>query len=1024
MHSTNLRLALGCLFGLSAAASYGQQSSPATPTGQAPPVQPAWGNALIMPRSINLQLRIDGAAPPPPPGRTVTFRGNTGDLYDIEWPAKVMRVEGQWLWIEDQSGYNVPPRCGWVSTEEVLRLDDPSNLHDAYTFYTDAVKKQDAAWLHWLLGICLEKKEQVQAAKEEYLAALKNSGRSDLLYMQLSLSGTDVTGTAKAFRGLAAMGALKGSFHDELNSRYVNPSLVDECQEALKVVRGTSEVAWQPQRETEPKPEFDTRIRDAIAAAWSKDNDVLMFSGSFSGRPDEDADLLEDNEQELRMAAPLKPLLDNLANRAVYGVAPSCEPYLADAKLRLERLRAREAKSSAAAAYSAVQIYLLLPPNAKPPHVYYEVAKAFARAYGNRVEESTHDVDHEGELLDRLEEYRQNLKDDIAAVKPPNGKGARAGHGKNASVAKEKTKYLAELAQVGEDLTKINYVLTKLNDSMSKHNALATIISHFCNGLEFADFVRICQEPKVADYVTLWAGSVVIKGKLIIFNRTWVDAAINDLETRIEDFERDLTTAADPGKDATAKLSEIEKALQVIDERLLDPMPVLSPENKVTSCLDNIQKYVLRVETLLDLYWSDRRLKRPQSILLPSDSDIADEEQYFDLADEFYDLSVRPAVGDPKWYLAYRSRAELQMTKILDYRDDSRGMTALINEAQDLVQEAGELGKTIVSRGKDSSQQRSSSGKALDVRITADQFDSLKRGIANRARPVGGKAPAQDGGSSADAFASLLQFQVQVLEDTAGSLAAKTAPACQRALGLLNDAVRQKPDLGILYYDRASVYFFLLDLDSNFGHYQSSLDTVIQGLQGADGKVQELAKKKTRIDGAVARITDDFIDGKEEWPWPEKPANVTRDLRNFWKTERAQKPDDKDAKKKLQDLLSRFHDTQQALGEIKDMNAYLGSARKAYDMARVADDGSDDVVYAAISLATAYSCVGDFRSAEYFENRALAHAQARPSWSGRCGNLAEQREKYRDKIPPDDTNPSWRDAPHNLPDGLPAISSK
>ena len=53
-----------------------------------------WQNSQIMPKSDQLLLRVG--------------RECTGDVYQIEWPATVERIEGQWLWIADHGGYHVP----------------------------------------------------------------------------------------------------------------------------------------------------------------------------------------------------------------------------------------------------------------------------------------------------------------------------------------------------------------------------------------------------------------------------------------------------------------------------------------------------------------------------------------------------------------------------------------------------------------------------------------------------------------------------------------------------------------------------------------------------------------------------------------------------------------------------------------------------------------------------------------------------------------------------------------------------
>ena len=111
-----------------------------------------WQNCRIMPKSNQLMLR-DG-------------QEMTGDVYQIAWPASVERIEGQWLKVVDHGGYRVPAASGWVSKDDVLKFDE------AHAHYMECLRDADAPWVHWLLGICLEEKEESETAQEEYLKSL------------------------------------------------------------------------------------------------------------------------------------------------------------------------------------------------------------------------------------------------------------------------------------------------------------------------------------------------------------------------------------------------------------------------------------------------------------------------------------------------------------------------------------------------------------------------------------------------------------------------------------------------------------------------------------------------------------------------------------------------------------------------------------------------------------------------------------------------------------------------------------
>ncbi len=90
----------------------------------------------------------------------------SGDVYQIQWPATVERIEGQWLWVADHGAVGVPATSGWVSKAEVLKLDE------AQAHYMKFLQNADAPWVHWLLGICLEAENESSVAQQEYLKAL------------------------------------------------------------------------------------------------------------------------------------------------------------------------------------------------------------------------------------------------------------------------------------------------------------------------------------------------------------------------------------------------------------------------------------------------------------------------------------------------------------------------------------------------------------------------------------------------------------------------------------------------------------------------------------------------------------------------------------------------------------------------------------------------------------------------------------------------------------------------------------
>lgn len=105
----------------------------------------------IMPKSVELRLQN---------GNSVT-----GDVYQIAWPAVVVRTRGRWLWIEDDGGYSKPAVGGWVYTDDIIPVDRTGS------YYTERLRAGDQAWLYWLRGIYWEDQGKTGVAQADYLEA-------------------------------------------------------------------------------------------------------------------------------------------------------------------------------------------------------------------------------------------------------------------------------------------------------------------------------------------------------------------------------------------------------------------------------------------------------------------------------------------------------------------------------------------------------------------------------------------------------------------------------------------------------------------------------------------------------------------------------------------------------------------------------------------------------------------------------------------------------------------------------------
>ena len=127
--------------------------------------------------------------------------------------------------IVDDGGYSVPPAHGWVRKDAMLKLKDKDGGVDAYTFYkTELGKYPDPThpapfWLHWFLGITLEKsnKNDSDLRRREHRLVLgfrlsegpeklrKSREALDRAYQELDESQKMLEGDHRDFRSAVAV---------------------------------------------------------------------------------------------------------------------------------------------------------------------------------------------------------------------------------------------------------------------------------------------------------------------------------------------------------------------------------------------------------------------------------------------------------------------------------------------------------------------------------------------------------------------------------------------------------------------------------------------------------------------------------------------------------------------------------------------------------------------------------------------------------------------------------------------------
>lgn len=125
---------------------------------------------------------------PKDPG-TLMLRGNAtrpggevvGSAYLISWPARVQKVDGQWILVGDTGGYTVPPLKGWVRKDDMLciRDDGESTGEDPSQYYSNKMLETTdpaaLAGLVWLRGLYWESQQETQIAARDYSAAIRGA---------------------------------------------------------------------------------------------------------------------------------------------------------------------------------------------------------------------------------------------------------------------------------------------------------------------------------------------------------------------------------------------------------------------------------------------------------------------------------------------------------------------------------------------------------------------------------------------------------------------------------------------------------------------------------------------------------------------------------------------------------------------------------------------------------------------------------------------------------------------------------
>jgi hypothetical protein len=264
-----------------------------------------WQNSRIMPKSDQLMLRI---------GRDIA-----GDAYRIAWPAAVERIEGQWLWIVDHGGYQVPAVSGWVSKDEVLKFEE------AQTYYMEYLRTADAPWIHWLVGICLEEKRETETAQDEYLKSL-SAVPGDIGTVRLAVR-TAVETNPNLLDAAIRLERLKAA---EAKSAEAAVAAADQIQSLAEVAerRGIQ----RPQALFEQAEALHKAFRLKLAEERKKirriDVQISRAYSEIGGGTSEDRDLFNKAEQIYRLSASVNPGDAQAGPHRWKGIMGRAELYL------------------------------------------------------------------------------------------------------------------------------------------------------------------------------------------------------------------------------------------------------------------------------------------------------------------------------------------------------------------------------------------------------------------------------------------------------------------------------------------------------------------------------------------------------------------------------------------------------------------------------------------------------------------------------------------------------------------------
>jgi hypothetical protein len=201
----------------------------------------------------------------------------TGNVYDIQWPAKASKADGSWLLLEDNS--STPPKAGWANKRDLIKmdLDDPSTTNDAGNEYTSELQKlagevpiteallTKQATFYWLRGIYWSDSQQdqpehairdfaaaievaFQSSAQPHSPTLDSDGYMDFELRLLPPIGNDgaLAPPTQRFPGLAdsylrlAILAAAGTAHEDL---------IDECFQGAERI-----FAFPGLPATQPKP--------------------------------------------------------------------------------------------------------------------------------------------------------------------------------------------------------------------------------------------------------------------------------------------------------------------------------------------------------------------------------------------------------------------------------------------------------------------------------------------------------------------------------------------------------------------------------------------------------------------------------------------------------------------------------------------------------------------------------------------------------------------------------------------------